>query len=111
VPVPETKNASPIVRPSDPQTSHAAAAAVQLGRCELIFLRSLHRCQPASAYEIAARQSEWPNHETIRKRAGGLKDSGMIRVIDRNATHPQTGNPVERFMLTGAGIQRIQGET
>jgi hypothetical protein len=101
---------NPLVRRTDPETSRQAAADLDVSRCEMVFLSALRKLgHPASAYEVAAAQRSWPNAETVRKRAGGLKEKTLIRVVDRLGKHPQTGRHVERFLLTGAGLLRVKG--
>lgn len=94
-----------LARRSDPDTSHDAAEQVadKAGRLEMVFLRTLRRMgRVASAYEVAAAQTEWSNDQTIRKRAGGLKKKGLIRRVDRDGITPD-GSACERFELTDEG--------
>lgn len=103
--------AKKLARRSDPDTSQDAAAetAVKVERLELIFLRSLRRLgRVASAYEVADAQTEWSNAQTIRKRAGGLKNKGLIRRVDRDGLTPDGGS-CERFELTDDGFAAING--
>jgi hypothetical protein len=98
-----------LVRTEDPQTSRQAAESVDVAECERIFLSALREIgTAATAYDIANHQQQWPNKDTIRKRAGGLKRKQLIQAIDRNGLVPQTGRACERFLLTAKGLASIE---
>ena len=102
-------DAAKLVRRRHPDTAREAAerTALSLQRNERIFLRSLKALgRRATAYEVAIAQTEWPNKETIRKRAGRLKDNGFIRRADREGRTP-SGGPCERFELTEKGLRYL----
>lgn len=86
-----------LARRTDPITSHEAAAIVRVSPAERAFLEALSALGAGTAYDVAD-AAEYPNSETIRKRAGGLKAKGLI-VVDGYGEHPQTGNRCERLKL------------
>lgn len=68
----------PRARRSDPVTSHEAAAKVAPGRSELVeaIRWTLHGCEPATAFEIAA---------AVERSHPGRWDEGTVRTAIKRA--------------------------
>lgn len=96
-----------VMRTTDPETSYQAGKSCDVARCENIFLRTLRLLKEATAYEIADYQGEWPDDESIRKRAGRLKQDGLIEVI--GTKKGENGRSRELFRITDKGRRAIDG--
>lgn len=109
----------PIARRIDPETSHEAAAKVDVSTNELLFLKTINRFRhlDMTAKEVAAQSREYTSEEkvtvtdskreTVRKRASGLEKKWLI---SRTGSRPCkiTGNRSSVYQITKLGIQKVK---
>ena len=86
---------TPVARATDPQTSHDAAASVDLGRLQSLALDLLRVSdEPLTASEVGMRcmRTHGGMSESYRKRCGELVAKGLVRECDPrecSVTHKQ----------------------
>ncbi len=94
---------TPQARSADPVTSKLSAHCVQplLSGLQITFMRVLGELGRATANEVAiAASNNRCRQETIRKRAGELKEAGRIRIVDRR-TCEVTGSIASVYEVVG----------
>lgn len=106
-------------RRSDPSTSKEAAAKVRVAPNELLFLQVLakNRHTTMTAKEVGNQSYQYhagetwdatnSKRETVRKRASGLRDKGLIVYTARRPCK-STGNPSTTYQITKLGLEAIK---
>lgn len=104
----------PLVRTTDPETSHAAAASIVPGlstqRAQVLALiqqvDGIYSDGGATAYEVAARSEI--QQSVVARRMTDLHQLGLVR--DSGRTRPgSSGRQLIIWMLTEAGRKALKG--
>lgn len=88
------------VRPSDPETSHAAAKKANHGRGQTLALRALAEHGPSTDFELA--EHTGLQQTSIGKRRLDLQRLGHVRATEDRRPSP-TGSGAIVWALTDAG--------
>lgn len=91
-----------MVRPTDPDTSHAAARRTNVGRGQSIVLHTLLTHGPLTDFDIARLSGE--DKGSMSKRRGELRDDfGWVERVKPDGVSP-TGSAAARWQLTPEGV-------
>jgi predicted ArsR family transcriptional regulator len=89
----ESRNAK--ARPTDPATSHVAAAGVDVTRSQRLVLETLAMVSPATAESVCERLAGQCSESRVRGALAELKQAGRVVVVGYSAT--RMGNPCEVY--------------